>query len=67
MRRIKVLIVDDSTVIRRMLSDTLAQDSQIEVVGTAANGKIALSKLTQVNPDVVTLDIEMPDGRHCNA
>ncbi len=61
MRRIKVLIVDDSTVIRRMLSDTLAQDSQIEVVGTAANGKIALSKLTQVNPDVVTLDIEMPE------
>ncbi len=61
MRKIRVLVVDDSTVIRRLLSDTLAEDPMIEVAGTAANGKIALAKLTQVNPDVVTLDMEMPE------
>lgn len=61
MRKIRVLIVDDSTVVRRLLSDALSTDPAIEVVGTAANGKIALDKLPQVSPDVVTLDIEMPD------
>lgn len=61
MRRIRVLIVDDSVVIRRLLTDILGQDPEIEVVGIAANGRIALQKLTQVNPDLVTLDIEMPD------
>ena len=57
---IRILIVDDSAVIRRVLSDGLASDPTIEVVGTAANGQIALSKIPQVNPDIVTLDIEMP-------
>ena len=61
MRKIRVLVVDDSTVIRRLLSDTLAEDPQIEIAGTAANGKIAIAKLTQVNPDIVTLDMEMPE------
>ena len=61
MRKIRVLIVDDSVVIRRLLTDILARDPEIEVVGTAANGRIALQKLTQVNPDLVTLDIEMPE------
>lgn len=61
MRKIRVLIVDDSTVIRRLLSDALAADPAIEVVATAANGRIALAKLEQVNPDVITLDIEMPE------
>jgi len=61
MRKIRVLIVDDSTVIRRLLSDILAEDPEIEVAGTAANGKIALSKLSNINPDVVTLDMEMPE------
>jgi len=60
MAPIRILIVDDSAVIRKVLSDGLATDSDLEVVGTAANGRIALSKLTQVNPDLVTLDIEMP-------
>ena len=60
MRRIRVLIVDDAVVIRRMLSDCLAGDPGIEVVGTAPDGRIALQKLDQVNPDVVTLDMEMP-------
>lgn len=60
MRRIRVLIVDDAVVIRRMLSDCLATDPSLEVVGTAPNGRIALQKMEQVNPDVVTLDMEMP-------
>ena len=61
MRKIRVLVVDDSTVIRRLLSDSLASDSDLEVAGTAANGKIALAKIPQVNPDVITLDMEMPE------
>lgn len=61
MRKIRVLIVDDSTVIRRLLSDALAVDPAIEIAGVAANGKIALSKIPQVNPDIVTLDMEMPE------
>lgn len=60
MPKIRVLIVDDSVVIRRLVSDALAQDPDMEVVGTAANGQIALAKIAQVNPDVITLDIEMP-------
>lgn len=61
MRKIRVLVVDDSTVIRRLLSDSLIADSQIEVCGTAANGIIALAKIPQLNPDIVTLDMEMPE------
>lgn len=57
---IRVLIVDDSTVIRKVLGEGLAPDASLEVVGTAANGRIALSKIPQVNPDIVTLDVEMP-------
>lgn len=61
MSKIRVLIVDDAVVVRRIVSDVLAGDPEIEVVGTAANGKIALSKIPQVNPDLVTLDMEMPE------
>lgn len=61
MSKIRVLIVDDAVVIRRLVSDVLATDSDIEVVGTAANGRIALQKIPQCNPDVVTMDVEMPD------
>jgi len=61
MPRIRVLIVDDSVVIRRLLTDCLAGDPDIEVAGTAASGRIGLAKITQVNPDVVTLDMEMPE------
>jgi two-component system chemotaxis response regulator CheB len=60
MTRIRVLVVDDSVVVRRLVSDALGADPRIEVVGVAANGKVALAKIDQVNPDVVTLDIEMP-------
>jgi two-component system, chemotaxis family, protein-glutamate methylesterase/glutaminase len=58
---IRILIVDDSAVIRKVLTDGLAGDGGLEVVGTAANGKIALAKIQQVHPDVVTLDVEMPE------
>lgn len=61
MDRIRVLIVDDSAIIRRILTDALSADPMIEVVGTAANGKIALAKIAQLRPDLVTLDIEMPE------
>lgn len=61
MPKIRVLVVDDSVVFRRMVSHELDTDPALEVVGTAANGKIALGKLTQVNPDVVVLDVEMPE------
>lgn len=56
----RVLIVDDSSLIRRVLGDALSEDPDIEVAGTAANGSIALSNIPQVNPDLVTLDVEMP-------
>ena len=61
MAKIRVLIVDDAVVVRRIVSDVLAADPDLEVVGTAANGRIALAKIPQVNPDVITLDVEMPE------
>jgi two-component system, chemotaxis family, protein-glutamate methylesterase/glutaminase len=61
MPKIRVLIVDDSVVVRRLVADVVGSDPSCEVVGTAANGKIALAKIGQVNPDVVTLDVEMPE------
>jgi two-component system chemotaxis response regulator CheB len=60
MDKIRVLVVDDSVLIRQSLSQLLNKDEEIEVVCTAANGKIALSRLDQVCPDIVTLDVEMP-------
>jgi two-component system chemotaxis response regulator CheB len=59
--RIRVLVVDDSVVIRRLVTHALEQDPLIEVVGTASNGAIALQRIPQLNPDVLTLDIEMPE------
>ncbi len=61
MSKIRVLIVDDAVVIRRIVSDVLGADPEIEVVGTAANGKIGLARIPQLNPDLVTLDVEMPE------
>jgi two-component system, chemotaxis family, protein-glutamate methylesterase/glutaminase len=60
MPKIRVLVVDDSVVIRRLLTEYLSSDPDIEVVGTAPDGKIGLAKISQINPDLVTLDIEMP-------
>jgi two-component system chemotaxis response regulator CheB len=59
--KIRVLVVDDSVVIRRLVCHALEEDPGLEVVGVAANGQIALSRIPQVNPDVITLDIEMPE------
>jgi len=53
-------VVDDSVVVRRLVSDVLAGDPRLEVVGSAANGKVALAKIPQLNPDIITLDVEMP-------
>jgi two-component system, chemotaxis family, protein-glutamate methylesterase/glutaminase len=61
MVKTRVLVVDDSAVARRLVSDALTTDPSIEVCGTASNGKIALAKLSQLAPDVVTLDVEMPE------
>ena len=60
MKKIKVLIIDDSALIRKVLTELLSSDSSIEVVGTAADPLIARDKIKQLNPDVVTLDVEMP-------
>ena len=60
-RPIRVLVVDDSVVIRRVVTQVLGADPAIEIAGIAANGVIALARIPQVNPDVVSLDIEMPE------
>src|ERR1700691_457296 len=60
MTPIRVLVVDDSVVIRKVLSGALSSDRALEVVGTASDGRIALVKIPLLNPDLVTLDIEMP-------
>ncbi|NNN11951.1 MAG: chemotaxis response regulator protein-glutamate methylesterase [Acidimicrobiaceae bacterium] len=59
--RIRVLVVDDTVTIRRLVSNALDAEKDIVVVGTASNGRSALSKIEQLKPDVVTLDVEMPD------
>jgi len=59
--RIRVLVVDDSAVIRRLVTHALEQDPLIEVVGVASNGAIGLQRIPQLSPDVLTLDIEMPE------
>lgn len=61
MPKIRVLVVDDAVVFRRLLTEELNKDQAIEVAGTASNGKIALARIPQVNPDIVILDVEMPE------
>jgi two-component system, chemotaxis family, protein-glutamate methylesterase/glutaminase len=60
MSKIRVLIIDDSALVRQMLSEILASDRSIEVVGTASDPYIARDKIKKLNPDVLTLDVEMP-------
>ncbi|MGD1069829.1 MAG: chemotaxis response regulator protein-glutamate methylesterase [Bryobacteraceae bacterium] len=57
---IRVLIVDDSAVVRQTLSDVLSEDPEIEVIGTAGDPFIAAERIAEQTPDVITLDIEMP-------
>src|SRR5437016_12337755 len=60
MAPIRILVVDDSLVVRKMLSDTLSADAELEVVGSASDGRLALSKIPVLKPDLITLDVEMP-------
>ena len=60
MSRIKVLIVDDSALVRQLLTEIFSQDKAIEVVGTAQDPLVARNKIKELNPDVLTLDVEMP-------
>ncbi len=60
MKKIKVLIIDDSALVRKMLTEILGSDKEIEVIGSAADPIIAREKIKQLNPDVLTLDVEMP-------
>jgi len=60
MKKIKVLIVDDSGVMRKLLSDIITQDGEMEVIGTAASGVEAVQKAESLHPDVITMDINMP-------
>jgi two-component system chemotaxis response regulator CheB len=59
-KKIRVLIVDDSAVMRQLLAEILGSDPQIEVVGTASDPYVARDKIKSLNPDVLTLDVEMP-------
>ncbi|WP_334109542.1 chemotaxis-specific protein-glutamate methyltransferase CheB [Thermodesulfitimonas autotrophica] len=57
---VKVMMVDDSALVRRVIGGLLAEDPEIELVGTASNGQEALEKIPKLKPDVIVLDIEMP-------
>jgi two-component system, chemotaxis family, protein-glutamate methylesterase/glutaminase len=59
-RKIRVLIVDDSAIVRKMLTEALASEPDLEVVGTAPDPFVARDKIISLQPDVVTLDVEMP-------
>lgn len=59
--KIRVLVVDDSAIMRKLITDLLKKDPQIEVIDQAINGKEAIEKAKLLKPDVITLDIEMPE------
>ena len=60
-KKSKLLVVDDSAFMRKLISDFFADHLQIEVVGSARNGKDAIKKIQKLRPDVVTMDVEMPE------
>jgi two-component system chemotaxis response regulator CheB len=60
MARIRILVVDDSAIICKLLCDALSKDPELEVIASAGDGRIALTKIAQLHPDLITLDIEMP-------
>ncbi len=66
MAKTRVLVVDDSAFMRKIIPDMLNEDPDIEVIATAKDGKDAFKKTMELNPDVITLDVEMPglDGLH---
>lgn len=59
-RKIKVMVVDDSAIVRKILSETIAMEKDMEVIGTAPDPYVARDKILALKPDVLTLDIEMP-------
>ncbi len=59
--KVRVLVVDDSTIYRKVVRDALASMPQVEVVGWAGNGRAAIEKIEQLSPDMITLDFEMPE------
>ena len=59
--KIRVLVVDDSAIMRRIITTALKMDPVIEVVGIAEDGLISLDKVRELSPDVITMDIEMPN------
>ena len=59
-KKIKVLVVDDTTLVLKIITRILTSDPAIHVVGDAADGIIALRKIKKLKPDVITLDLEMP-------
>ncbi|MBC8133463.1 MAG: response regulator, partial [Deltaproteobacteria bacterium] len=59
--KIRVVVVDDSTVVRRFLSDAISSHPGLEVVGTASHGALAVQKLALLKPHVITMDVEMPE------
>lgn len=60
MKKIRVLIVDDSAIVRKLLTEAISAHADLEVVGTAPDAYVARDKILQLKPDVLTLDIEMP-------
>jgi len=60
MAKPRVLVVDDSVVARRLVSSALASDGSVEVLGVAADGRVALASIERLRPDAVTLDVDMP-------
>ncbi len=60
-KRLRILVVDDTVIYRKTVSDILAEFPDVEVIGIAHNGKIAISKIASLKPDLLTLDIEMPE------
>jgi two-component system chemotaxis response regulator CheB len=61
MPKIRVLVVDDAVVMRRLIATVLESDPELELAGVAPNGRLALAKIPQINPDIVTMDVEMPE------
>lgn len=64
---LRVMVVDDSSLYRKVVSEALSTLPNVEVVGVTANGRIALDKIEQLKPHLLTLDLEMPElnGREC--
>ena len=58
---VRVLIVDDSAFMRQAMRRMISADDRLRVIGTAANGRAALEEAARLKPDVITLDIEMPE------